>query len=349
MTRKLPWVFLMAMKKKDLQLDKNQIILYTTPNGDIKLEVFLQDETVWLTQQLLADLFNTTKQNISLHLNNIFKEGELLEKSVVKEFLTTASDGKQYQTKYYSLDAIIAVGYRVNSQRATQFRIWATERLKEYIIKGFTLDDIRLKQAGYKSRYFEELLQRIRDIRSSERMLYQKVTDIYSTSIDYHKGAEETQIFFKTVQNKMHYAVTGKTAAEIIAERVNRKKRNFGLTNFPGYHPIKRDIYIAKNYLYKKELELLNRIVDAYLSFAEIQAQSEKAMKMADWIKKLDEYLILMGKGVLKDSGNVSALDAEIKAEAEFVKYKKEEDNKYISDFDKVVKKYLKSGSGRRK
>ncbi len=330
------------MIKKPAIKQNTQITIYETDDGKARVEVRFEDENVWLTQKLMAELFEVAVSTINEHLKNIFSTGELSGKTVIRNFRITAADRKSYLAKHYSLEAIIAVGYRVNSQRGTMFRQWATERLKEYIIKGFTLDDVRLKQGGYRSRYFEELLQRVRDIRSSERMLYQKVTDIYATSLDYRKDAEETQIFFKTVQNKMHYAVTGKTAAEIIAERVNRKKRNLGLTNFPGYHPIKRDIYIAKNYLYEKELELLNRIVDAYLSFAEIQAQSEKAMRMADWIKKLDEYLILMSKGVLKNSGNVSALDAEIKAELEFTSYKKIQDKNYISDFDRLAKKLLK-------
>jgi len=234
------------------------------------------------------------------------------------------------------------VGFRVNSNRGILFRQWANDRLKEYMIKGFTMDDARLKQGGYKSRYFEELLERIRDIRSSERMLYQKVTDIYVTSIDYRKNAKETELFFKTVQNKMHFAVSGKTAAEIIAERADSKKTLMGLTNFSGIHPIQRDIYIAKNYLEEKELEMLNRIVDAYLSFAEIQAKSERAMTMKDWIGKLDEYLTLLGKGILKNAGSISAEYAENKAEQEYGVYKKNLDKKYISDFDREVKKLLK-------
>ena len=333
----------MAKKQAIKNIQPNtQITIYKTDDGKARVEVRFENENVWLTQKLIAELFETTTANINMHLKNIFLQKELVEDSVIKDFLITAADRKQYKTKHYSLEAIIAVGYRVNSARGTQFRIWATERLKEYMIKGFTLDDIRLKQGGYKSRYFEELLQRIRDIRSSERMLYQKVTDIYVTAIDYRKDAKETDLFFKTVQNKMHHAVTGKTAAEIISERVSRNKENLGLTNFPGYHPIKRDIFIAKNYLNEKELELLNRIVDAYLSFAEIQAQSEKAMKMTDWIKKLDEYLALMGKGILRDLGSVSAEDAETKAETEFTNYKRVQDKNYISDFDKLAKKLLK-------
>lgn len=316
-----------------------QIIIYEAKDGKARIDVRFEEENVWLTQKLLADLFETTIANINMHLKNIFQQKELDENSVIKDFLITASDRKQYKTKHYNLEVIIAIGYRVNSSRGTLFRQWATERLKEYIVKGFTLDDVRLKQGGKSSRYFEELLQRIRDIRSSERMLYQKVTDIYATSIDYRKDAKETDLFFKTVQNKMHYAVTSKTAAEIIAKRVGKNKKNLGLTNFPGHNPIKKDIYIAKNYLYEKELQMLNRIVDAYLSFAEIQAISEKAMTMKGWIKKLDEYLALMGKGILKNAGSISMKEAQEKADEEFVEYKKSEDRKYVSDFDRAVKK----------
>jgi hypothetical protein len=331
--------------KRASQKPQSRIILYQTPDGKTKVDVRFEGETVWLSQIQMAKLFETTKQNISLHINNVYKEAELLRESTVKDYLIVQIEGgvtKKRSVEHYNLDVIISVGYRVKSVRGTQFRIWATQRLREYIIKGFTLDDERLKQGGYKSRYFEELLQRIRDIRSSERMLYQKVTDIYATSIDYRNNAKETDLFFKTVQNKMHYAVTGKTAAEIIAERVDKNKKNLGLTNFPGNNPIKRDIYIAKNYLYEKELQMLNRIVDAYLSFAEIQAISEKAMTMKDWIKKLNEYLALMGKGILKNAGGISMEEAQGKADEEFVQYKKSEDKKYISDFDKEVKKYLK-------
>lgn len=327
------------MKK---QLPENQIIIYESDDGKARVEVRFEDENVWLTQKLMAELFDCSIDNVSLHLKNIFSEHELDPHSVTEEYSITAADGKRYKTKHYNLEVIIAVGFRVNSARGTQFRQWATEHLKEYMIKGFTMDDVRLKQGGYRFRYFEEILQRIRDIRSSERMLYQKVTDIYATSIDYRNDAEETELFFKTVQNKMHFAVTGKTVAEIITERVGRNKENLGLTNFPGYHPIKRDIYIAKNYLYGKELEMLNRIVDAYLSFAEIQAISEKAMTMKDWVRKLDEYLMLMGKGILKNAGKISMEKAQEKADEEFVKYKKVQDKNYISDFDKLTTKLLK-------
>jgi len=322
--------------------DESQIILYQTEDGKTRVEVRFEHENVWLTQKLMAELFGTTKQNISLHLQNIFKDGELSRDSVVKDFLTTAVDGKKYNTKMYSLEAVVAVGYRVNSDRGTLFRQWATERLKEYMVKGFTMDDVRLKQGGYKSRYFEELLERIRDIRSSERMLYQKVTDIYATSIDYRKDAKETELFFKTVQNKMHFAVSGKTAAELIDERADSKKPLMGLTNFSGLQMIRRDIYIAKNYLKEKELEMLNRIVDAYLSFAEVQAKSERVMTMKDWIIKLDEYLALLGKGILKNAGSVRAEEAEKKADQAYEAYKKVQDKNYLSDFDREVKKLEK-------
>ncbi|HLD57220.1 MAG TPA: virulence RhuM family protein [archaeon] len=316
-----------------------QITICQTDDGKARVEVLFEDENVWLTQAQMSELFERDQSVISKHIKNVFSEGELNEKSNMQNLHTAISDKP---VLLYSLDVIISIGYRVKSLRGTQFRIWATEHLKEYMVKGFTMDDIRLKQGGRRSRYFEELLQRIRDIRSSERVLYQKVTDIYATSIDYQKNARETELFFKTVQNKMHFAVTGETAAEIITERANHAKQNMGLTNFPGMNPIKRDIYIAKNYLNEKELNLLNRIVDAYLSFAEIQAQSEKAMKMADWVKKLDEYLSLMGKGILKQAGSVSTVDAEVKAEAEFTSYKREQSKNYISDFDREVKKLLK-------
>lgn len=318
---------------------QSQIIFYQTADGKTRVEVRFEHENVWLTQKLMAELFNVTVPTINEHLSNIFKTGELMEDSVIRDFLITAADGKKYKTKMYSLDVIIAVGYRVNSDRGVLFRQWATERLKEYMIKGFTMDDVRLKQGGHKSRYFEELLDRIRDIRSSERMLYQKVTDIYATSIDYRKDAKETELFFKTVQNKMHFAVSGKTAAELISERADSKKQLMGLTNFSGIHPIRRDIYIAKNYLNEKELGMLNRIVDAYLSFAEIQAKSEKSMTMKNWIAKLDEYLKLLGKGVLKNAGSVSAEDAEKKASDEYEIYKVAQDKNYVSDFDQEVRR----------
>jgi hypothetical protein len=327
------------------QNNKHEIAIFQTADGKRRVEVRFENESAWLSQKLMADLFDVGVPTINEHLSNIFKTCELKENSTIREFRIVQKEGSrevEREIDFYSLDAIIAVGYRVNSERGLIFRQWATERLKEYLVKGFTLDDERLKQGGHKSRYFEELLQRIRDIRSSERMMYQKVTDLYATSIDYRKDAEATDLFFKTVQNKMHFAATGLTAAEIIAERVDSKKGNMGLTNFPGGNMIKRDIYIAKNYLNLNELNILNRVVDAYLYFAEIQAQGEIPMKMADWIGKLDEYLKLLGKGVLKDAGKVSMDAAQAKAEDEFVQFKKEEDKKFVSDFDEAVKKYLK-------
>ena len=321
---------------------QSNFLLYTSPDGEVKVDVFFQDETVWLTQQLLANLFETTKQNISLHLQNIFKDGELSENSVVKEFLTTASDGKKYKTKYYNLDAIISVGYRVNSEKATQFRVWATKTLREYIIKGFALNDERLKQGDVRARYFEELLQRIRDIRSSERNFYQKVTDIYATSIDYKKDDKLTQEFFATVQNKIHYAVHGKTAAEVIKARADSKKPLMGLTSFKGNYITAQDIQVAKNYLTEPELKQLNLIVSLYLDFAELQATNQRPMTMKEWISKLEEFLKASEKKILQDTGKVSARDAKQKAEIEFEKYKKDQDKKDISDFDRAVKHYLK-------
>jgi hypothetical protein len=329
-------------------MDENssQIILYQTENGKARVEVRFEHENVWLTQKIMVELFETTVANINIHLKNIFQSAELQQDPVIKDFLITAADGKKYKTKMYALEVIIAVGYRVNSDRGILFRQWATERLKEYMVKGFTMDDARLKQGGYKSRYFEELLERIRDIRSSERMLYQKVTDIYATSIDYRKDAKETELFFKTVQNKMHYAVSGKTAAELIAERADSKKPMMGLTNFSGFHMIQRDIYIAKNYLNGKELEMLNRIVDAYLSFAEIQAKGEKSMTMKDWIAKLDDYLRLSEKDILDNAGKISAEKAAEIADGEYEKYRSEENKKLISYFDKEKNKLDKQNGG---
>ena len=318
--------------------ENSKIVLYTDPDGEIRIDVRFQGETVWLSQQLMAELFQTTKQNVSLHIKNILREGELLKNSVVKEFLTTAFDGKSYQTKFYNLDMIIAVGYRVQSKTATQFRIWATQRLKEYIVKGFVLDDERLKQGGQKARYFQELLQRIRDIRSSERNFYQKVTDIYATSIDYRKDDGATRAFFATVQNKMHYAVHGHTAAEIISRRADSRKPMMGLTSFKGDYITAQDVGIAKNYLTEKELSQLNLIVSLYLDFAELQATNERPMKMANWIAKLNDFLKLSERQLLAHAGSVNAEQAAQKAAAEFEKYRKERGADYISDFDRAVK-----------
>lgn len=323
------------------KINDSKIIIYNSKDGEAKLEVRLENETVWLSQKQMAALFDCSTDNISLHLKNIFKEAELSENSVAEEYSVTASDGKNYKVKHYNLDAIISVGYRINSSRGTQFRIWATQKLKEYVIKGFVMDDERLKQGGKRARYFEELLQRIRDIRSSERNFYQKVTDIYSTSIDYKKDDEMTKMFFATVQNKMHYAVHGQTAAEMIAKRADSKKQLMGLTNFKGNYITAGDIAIAKNYLSESELKKLNLIVSLYLDFAELQAAEERPMKMADWIKKLDDFLKASEKKLLANAGKVSREQAIEKANVEFAKYKKEQDKNYISDFDREVKKYL--------
>lgn len=328
------------MKKNNPQ---SQIVIYQTEDGQAKVSVRFEGETVWLSQKLIAELFDITIPTISEHLKNIFTTKELEENSVIRNFRITASDGKEYDTKHYNLDVIIALGYRVNSKRATQFRIWATARLRDYIIKGFALDDERMKQGGERARYFEELLQRVRDIRSSERNFYQKVTDIYATSIDYRKDDELTKKFFATVQNKMHYAVHGHTAAEIVSLRADSAKPMMGLSNFKGKYITVGDVKIAKNYLSEKELKQLNLIVSLYLDFAELQATNERSMKMKEWVTKLDDFLKLSEKNILLNAGKISAEKASEKAEGEFVKYKKKQDKKYISDFDREVKKILKS------
>lgn len=292
------------MNKKDQQ---SQIVIYTSKDGQAKINVHFTGETVWLTQKLMAELFEVSLPTINEHLKNIFSTQELKEKAVIRNFRITARDGKEYNTKQYNLDVIIALGYRVNSKRATQFRIWATKRLKEYIIKGFVLDDERFMQGEGRSRYFEELLQRVRDIRGSERNFYQKITDIYATSIDYRQDDKLTKKFFANVQNKMHFAVHGRTAAEIINERANSKKPLMGLTNFKGKYITEPDVKIAKNYLTEKELKQLNLIVSLYLDFAELQATNERPMKMIDWLEKLDEFLKLSEKKLLDHAGKISA------------------------------------------
>jgi hypothetical protein len=326
--------------KKDTE--KLQVAIYQTLGDEKKIRVRIEDENVWLTQKLIAELFDVSIPTVNEHLKGIFESNELKENSVIRKFRITAKDGKSYDTKHYNLDAILAVGYRVRSDRGTQFRKWATERLREYLIKGFTMDDERLKQGGGRARYFQELLQRIRDIRSSERMFYQKVTDIYTTSIDYKIDAEMTNKFFATVQNKMHFAVHGHTAAEIIKERANSKKPLMGLTSFKSGYITTDDIVIAKNYLTEQELNQLNLIVSLYIDFAELQASSGRLMKMNDWIKKLDEFLKISEKNLLHSAGSVSAKEAKEKAEEEFEKYRSKQDKNYISDFDREVTKLLK-------
>lgn len=299
----------------------SQLVIYKTEAGDVKIDVRFQNETVWLSQQLMAELFQTTKQNISLHIKNIIDEGELREVSVVKEFLTTAVDGKSYQTKFYNLDMIISVGYRIKSRVATHFRQWATRHLREFIVKGFVLDDERLKNPNQPFDYFDELIRRIQDIRTSERRFYQKITDIYATSVDYDPTNELSIDFFKTVQNKMHWAITGQTAAEIIYDRADSKKKNMGLTNWRGAKIRKDDVAIAKNYLNEKELLELNNLVEQYLIFAEGQAMRRIPMYMKDWIKKLNGFLQLNERDVLTHAGKISHQLAAETAEAEYKKY----------------------------
>jgi hypothetical protein len=323
---------------------QSQFLLYQTSDGQTRLEVRLENETVWLTQNQMAELFQTSIPNVSMHIRNVFGEGELQPGSVVKEFLTTAADGKNYQTKFYNLDVIISVGYRVKSHRGTQFRIWATQRLREYIVKGFALDDERLKRAGG-GNYFEELLARIRDIRSSEKVFWRKVLEIYATSIDYDPGFEASQAFFATVQNKMHWAAHGHTAAEIVHERADAARPNMGLTNWQGTKPTKGEAVIAKNYLTSEELEALNRIVNAYLEFAELQALNRKPMYMRDWIAKLEDFLRLGDRDILTHAGTISHEQALRKAELEFEKFRVlqlAQPSQVEKDFDEAVKKLPK-------
>lgn len=302
-------------------------LIYEAPDGNTRIEVRMQEETVWLTQKSMANLFQTTKQNISLHMQNVFDEGELPPDATVKKYLTVQTEGKREvsrQIDHYNLEAIIAVGYRVRSPRGTQFRIWATERLREYLVKGFTMDDDRLKRGGG-GNYFDELLARIRDIRSSERVFWRKVLDIYATSIDYDPSAESSTLFFKTIQNKMHWAAHGHTAAEVIAQRADASRQDMGLTNYDGKRPRKSDVSIAKNYLSLEEIETLNRIVNAYLEFAELQAQNRRPMHMADWIDKLDDFLRLSDREILDHAGKVSHEDAKAKAEQELEVYRQQQ------------------------
>lgn len=301
-------------------INSNEIIIYTTDDGQVEIEVRLEDENVWLTQNSMAELFDTTKQNISLHIKNIFDEKELNENSVVKENLTTAKDGKNYKTKFYNLDLIISVGYRVKSVRGTQFRIWANKLIKEYLIKGYNLNVKRFKNNGGGT-YFEEVLDKIRDIRSSEKVFWRKILDIYATSVDYDAKNEQTREFFKTVQNKMHFAVHGNTAAEVIFNRVNCEKENIGLTHFEGNMPTRAETEIAKNYLSEEELELLNKMVSAYLDVAEINALNMYAMTMKEWIKELDGFLTMTHKDILEGAGTVSHEKALKKAHEEYDKY----------------------------
>ncbi len=328
----------------------SDIIFYTTPGGAVRVEVVYQDETFWLTINRMAELFGTSKQSISYHLQNIYSDNELNREATVKEILTVQLEGQREVSRkleYYNLDAVIAVGYRVSSHQATQFRVWATQTLKEFIIKGFVLDDERLKQGKrFGKDYFDELLERIREIRASERRFYQKITDIYAQcSTDYQPKAELTVQFYKTVQNKLHWAITGKTAAELIAERADANKPNMGLTtwkNSPQGKILKLDITTAKNYLVESEIKDLERIVSMYLDYAENQARRQIVMKMQDWVQRLDAFLQFNEYEILQDTGRVSHQVAVTLAEKEYAKFRVVQDRDFESDFDKTIKKLEK-------
>ena len=322
-------------------MDKeNKLILYKDDEGKVNVNVRFADEDVWLTQAQLAEIYNTTQQNISLHQKGIYADGELDESVTHKKYLLVRQEGKrqvQREIDHYNLDMIIALGYRVQSPIAVRFRRWATQRLHEYIQKGFTMDDERLKQGG--NRYFKELLQRIRDIRSSERNFYQQVTDIYATSTDYDPRAKMTKLFFATVQNKMHYAVHEHTAAELIYERVDNEKPFVGMTNFKGNYVTRDDVKIAKNYLSELELQRLNLLTSQFLDYAEYQALEQNPMTMADWIAALDDQILRLRKNILEGNGTVSNQEAIEKAEREFEIYREREMRQLESDFDKAVKR----------
>lgn len=319
----------------------SQFLVYQAADGQLKLDVRCEGETVWLTQQQMAELFQTSKQNVGQHLKRIFEEGELAQDSVVKNFFTPAADGKNYSTNFYNLDAIISVGYRVKSRVATRFRIWATQQLREYIVKGFVLDDERLKNPNQPFDYFEELTRRIQDIRTSERRFYQKITDIYATSLDYDPTQEVSILFFKTVQNKVHWAITGHTAAEIVHEWVDAKKPHLGLTNWRGSEVRKPDVGIAKNYLTEPEIAALNNLTEQYLIFAAGQAMRRVPMHMADWIQKLDAFLSLNDRDILTHAGKISHELALAKAEQEYDKFQTltaNEPRRVDADFEQAIR-----------
>jgi len=331
-------------EKHEIEKSKGQFLVYKAEDGTLKLDVRLEDETVWLTQADMAELFQVKPQNITMHLKNIFAEGELYQPATCKEFLQVQTEGSRQvkrRRKFYNLDAIISVGYRIQSQVATHFRIWATERLKEYIVKGFTLDDERLKNPDLPFDYFEELTRRIQDIRTSERRFYQKITDIYATSIDYDPTLNISVTFFKTVQNKMHWAITGQTAAEIIHSRSDANRPNMGLTNYRGSKVRKQDVTTAKNYLNEDELSALNNLVEQYLIFAQGQAMRRIPMHMSSWINKLDSFLTINDRDILNHAGKISHEMAKQLAEGEYEKFhtRRLANNKTkLSDFDKAIK-----------
>ena len=329
---------------KDLTIRSStaEFLIFTSQAGEDSIEVRYQDETIWLTQKLMAELFEVTIPTINEHLKNIFDSSELQRDSVIRKFRTTAADGKNYNTQFYNLDAIISVGYRVNSRRATQFRQWATRVLREFAIKGYVLDKQRLENGAFLGEdYFERLLEEIREIRLSERRFYQKITDIYTTSMDYNRDAPTTREFFARVQNKLHYAIHGHTAAELIKQRADSDQRHMGLATWekaPTGKILKSDVTIAKNYLSKEELESLGRIVNAYIDLAEDRAQRKIPMTMEDWSKRLDIFLEAFDRQILKDSGQVSAEIAKAHAESEFKKYRIVQDRLFESDFDRETK-----------
>ncbi|MGB0880706.1 MAG: virulence RhuM family protein [Polaribacter sp.] len=334
----------MSKKNNDLQ-PLNNFVIFETKNGKVNIDVYFQDETLWLTQKRIAELFEKGRSTITEHLKKIFEDGELDENSVCRDFRHTAEDGKNYTTKYYNLKAITAVGYRVNSHRAIEFRKWATEILHEYIIKGFAMDDERLKQIKHFGiDYFDELLERIREIRLSERRLYQKITDIYALSADYDSKADVTRHFFASVQNKLHWAITGKTAAEIIYTEADATKIYMGLKTWkqsPNGKILKSDVTIAKNYLNKEHLKTLERIVTSYLDLAESRATNRTIMNMKDWDTFLVQFLELADYPILKNKGKISMLKAKLKAETEYSKFRIIQDQNYISDFDREMKKLI--------
>jgi hypothetical protein len=325
----------------------SQFLLYTAPNGAVKVDVYFQKETAWLTQKALAELFGVQVPAINKHLKNIFESGELKREATISKMEIVRNEGGREvgrEVEFYNLDAIIAVGYRVNSYQATQFRIWATQMLREFIIKGFVMDDERLKQGKriFGKDYFDELLERIREIRASERRFYQKITDIYALSIDYSADAPITKEFFATVQNKLHWAITGQTAAEIIYSNADANKLYMGLTTWrqsPDGKILKSDVNIAKNYLNEAHVRELNRIVSAYLDLAENRAEQGIQMKMTDWVSFLHSFLELSNYAILQDNGKVSALEAKLRAEGEYEMYRKKQDSEYLSDFDREVKR----------
>lgn len=316
----------------------SEFLIYQGEDGKTQLSVTLEDETVWLSQKQLTTLFGKAKGTISEHIKHIFEDGELQESSVVRFFRTTASDGKRYEVAHYNLDMVLALGYRVRSQVGVRFRQWASAQIKEYLIKGFLLDDERLKNPGTGRDYFDELTRRLQDIRTSERRFYQKITDIYATSIDYDPHAEITKAFFATVQNKVHYAIHGHTAAELITQRADSSLPNMGLTTWEGVRIRKSDVIVAKNYLAENELRALNNLAEQYLIFAEGQAARRIAMHMQDWITKLEGFLTLNDRKILQGAGRISAELAKEHAEEEFAKFRVQENTRFESDFDRMVK-----------